>query len=149
MTPSDQTILLVDDSLEDLEMTTRALRHGLVENPIATASDGSIALDYLYRRGRYADREPRQPGLVLLDIKMPKLDGFGVLRAMKNDAELVVIPIVVFTSSTNEGDIASSYGLGASAYVKKPLDFNEFFATVARIGKFWIETNSTVSSRKK
>ncbi len=149
MTPSDKVILLVDDSLEDLEMATRALRHAAVENLIATASDGSVALDYLNRRGPYADREPQQPGLILLDIKMPKLDGFGVLRALKSDPELVIIPVVVFTSSTNDGDIANSYLLGASAYVKKPVEFNEFFATIARIGKFWLETNSTVSLRKK
>jgi CheY-like chemotaxis protein len=143
MSVSNGVILVVDDSSEDLEMTTRALRRVAIENPIVTASDGADALDYLHRTGRHANRALGEPILILLDIKMPKVDGFDVLRELKSDPKLAIVPTVIFTSSTTASDVSHSYNLGASAFVQKPVDFMEFFETVARMGKFWADFNTT------
>ena len=130
-------ILLVEDNLADIELTTAALAEAHVANEIVVARDGVEALDYLHARGRFAGREPGAPAVMLLDIKMPKMDGLEVLRHMKQDAVLKTVPVVMLTSSREEPDLAKSYALGANAYVVKPVDFDQFFAAVKQVGAFW------------
>jgi CheY-like chemotaxis protein len=134
-------ILLADDSDDDVELTMAALRANRVVNEIAIARDGAEALDYLYRRNGFAARPPGPPILVLLDLKMPKVDGLEVLRVVKNDPELRMIPIVVLTSSREEQDMVRSYGLGVNAYVVKPVDFQAFVDAVQMLGGFWAVLN--------
>ena len=134
-------ILLVEDNPEDAEMTMRALRKRNLVNHLHWVKDGEEALDYLFCRGPYAGRDPRHPPrLVLLDIKMPKVDGIEVLRRVKA-SELRVIPIVVMTSSNEERDVLESYRLGVNSYIVKPVQFEAFLETVAKIGLYWVLTN--------
>lgn len=130
-------ILLVDDSPRDTELILEALSASNLANEVLSLSDGAEALDYLYRRGQFADRGNGQPIVVLLDLKMPKVDGIEVLRQVKGDPDLKLIPIVVMTSSREEQDLIDTYQLGVNAYVVKPLKFNEFVAAVAQLGAFW------------
>jgi two-component system response regulator len=130
-------ILLVDDSPRDTELILGALSANNLANEVLSLSDGAEALDYLYRRGQFADRGNGQPIFVLLDLKMPKVDGIEVLRQVKGDPDLKHIPIVVMTSSREEQDLIDTYQLGVNAYVVKPLKFNEFVAAVAQLGAFW------------
>ena len=134
-------ILLVEDNAEDAEMTMRALRKRNLANQLHWVKDGEEALDYLFCHGRYADRNPGQPPkLVLLDIKMPKVDGIEVLRRVKG-SELRTIPIVVMTSSNEERDVLESYRLGVNSYIVKPVQFDSFIETVSKIGLYWVLTN--------
>jgi len=130
-------ILLVEDSLRDAELAIGALTESHLANEIVHLRDGADALDYLRRRGQFAGRPAEQPVVVLLDLKMPKVDGLEVLREMKTDAELKLIPVVVMTSSREESDVAGSYELGANAYVVKPVKFLEFANAVKQVGAFW------------
>ena len=130
-------ILLVDDSPRDTELILEALSASNLANEVLSLGDGAEALDYLYRRGQFADRGNGQPIVVLLDLKMPKVDGIEVLRQVKGDPDLKLIPIVVMTSSREEQDLIDTYQLGVNAYVVKPLKFNEFVAAVAQLGAFW------------
>jgi two-component system, response regulator len=130
-------ILLVDDSPRDTELIIEALSTNNLANEVLSLSDGAEALDYLYRRGQFADRGNGQPIVILLDLKMPKVDGIEVLRQVKTDPDLKVIPVVVMTSSREEQDLINTYELGVNAYVVKPLKFNEFVAAVAQLGAFW------------
>src|SRR5271168_788323 len=123
-------ILLVDDSPRDTELILEALSASNLANEVLCLSDGAEALDYLYRRGTFADRGNGQPIVMLLDLKMPKVDGIEVLRQVKGDPDLKVIPVVVMTSSREEQDLITTYELGVNAYVVKPLKFNEFVAAV-------------------
>lgn len=134
-------ILLVDDSTRDTEMTIDALQQYHVMNPVVTLRDGVEALDYLYRRGLFAKRLPENPAVILLDLKMPRLDGLGVLRQIKADPKLKVIPIVMMTSSREDQDLLASYQLGVNAYVVKPLDFHQFVDAVKLLGTFWAVLN--------
>ena len=134
-------ILLVDDNLNDIELTRTALGDGAQLGEIVTARDGGEALDYLYRRGKFQDRPPGNPVVVFLDLKMPKVDGLEVLRQMKGDASLKKIPIVMLTSSREETDLFKSYELGVNAYVVKPVGFNEFVGAVRQLGTFWVSLN--------
>lgn len=136
-------ILLVEDDEYDVELTLAALARKHLVNGVTVVNDGVAALDYLYCRGEYAAREDRHPVLVLLDLKIPKIDGLEVLRQVKSDDKLKTIPVVMLTSSREEGDLITSYQLGVNAYVVKPLDFDEFMDTVGRIGLFWSLTNET------
>jgi CheY-like chemotaxis protein len=130
-------ILLVDDSLRDTELALDALAQHNLANEVIALHDGVEALDYLYRRGRFADRPPGNPAVVLLDLKMPRLDGIEVLRQIKSDPQLKMIPVVVLTSSREEQDLVTSYGLGVNAYVVKPVQFQAFVEAVKVLGSFW------------
>jgi len=130
-------ILLVEDNVKDSELTMAALAESHVANDIVIARDGVEALDYLHARGRFAGREPGAPAVMLLDIKMPRMDGLEVLRHMKQDPVLRQIPVVMLTSSREEPDLAQSYALGVNAYVVKPVDFQQFFDAVKQVGAFW------------
>lgn len=135
-------ILLVEDNPDDLDLTLHALRSDKVANRIEVARDGEEALDYFFRRGQFAERpEESQPSLVLLDLKLPKVDGLEVLRAIKNDSRLRAIPVVVLTSSKEERDMVMSYQLGVNSYIQKPVDFNQFRETVKQLGLYWLVVN--------
>jgi CheY-like chemotaxis protein len=134
-------ILLAEDNANDVELTIAALRENNVVNQIDVVRDGAEALDYLARRNAYAARAGGSPVLVLLDLKMPKVDGVEVLRAVKSDPALRTIPVVVLTSSREEQDIVRSYDLGVNAYVVKPVDFRDFIDAVKMLGGFWAVVN--------
>jgi CheY-like chemotaxis protein len=134
-------ILLAEDSANDVELTLAALAEHHVANQVDIVRDGAEALDYLYRRGAYADRDGGQPALVLLDLKMPKVTGLEVLKAIKADPALKTIPTVMLTSSREEGDLIRSYELGVNAYVVKPVDFTDFMSAVRQLGGFWAVVN--------
>jgi CheY-like chemotaxis protein len=130
-------ILIAEDNPNDLELTLTALEEHHVANEIVTVGDGAEALDYLFARGRFAGRPPGPPAVVLLDIKMPKVDGIEVLRQIKTDPQLHTVPVVMLTSSAEEPDLVRSYELGVNAYVVKPVEFSEFISAVSRLGIFW------------
>lgn len=135
-------ILIVDDSSSDVELTIRALRRAKLANNIQVAEDGAQALDFLFCRGAYADRSFEQPPrVVFLDLKMPKVDGIEVLRAVRADPRTKAIPVVVMTSSREQRDIVESYNLGVSAYIQKPVDFDKFRQFVESAGMFWLVIN--------
>jgi two-component system, response regulator len=134
-------ILLVDDSERDVELALGALEDHNLANEVVVLRDGSEALDYLYRRGQFADRNNGMPAVILLDLKMPKVDGLEVLRQIKSDPQLKVIPVVVMTSSREEQDLVNSYQLGVNAYVVKPVKFGEFVEAVKQVGGFWAVLN--------
>lgn len=134
-------ILLVEDSARDAELALDALAANHLANNVVHVRDGADALDYLHRRGQFANRSNGQPAVVLLDLKMPKVDGLEVLRQMKSDPHLKVIPVVIMTSSREEGDLLRSYELGVNAYVVKPVRFQEFVEAVKQVGAFWAVIN--------
>jgi len=136
MTPL-MLILLVEDSPRDAELILDALGAQQLANEVLHVRDGAEALDYLYRRGPFADRPGGHPGLILLDLKLPKVDGLEVLRQIKGDAALKMIPVVMMTSSREEQDLLQSYQLGVNAYVVKPMKFTDFVEAVAKVGAFW------------
>ena len=136
-----QRILLVDDSPRDTEMVLDALESHHLANEVAAVRDGAEALDYLYRRGDFAGRAHGQPAVILLDLKMPRMDGLEVLRVIKADAALKLIPVVVMTSSREEQDLVNSYQLGVNAYVVKPVKFQEFVEAIKHVGGFWAVLN--------
>lgn len=139
-------ILLAEDNPRDAEMTMRALRRINLGNKVHWVKDGEEALDFLLRKGVYQDREPSQvPKLVLLDIKMPKVDGIEVLRQVKSNESLQLIPVVVMTSSNEERDVVESYKLGVNSYIVKPVQFAAFVETVANVGLYWLVTNRVPS----
>ena len=140
---TDRAILLVDDNPNDVELTLVALREHNLANKVVVAWDGAEALDYLHRRGRFSGRTLGNPVTVLLDLKMPKLNGLEVLRQIKNDPMLDTIPVVMLTSSYQERDVVESYKLGVNAYVVKPVIFEDFVRVVKQIGLFWVLTNET------
>jgi CheY-like chemotaxis protein len=141
MTIQLNRILLVDDSPRDTELALDALAQNNLANEVVAVHDGVEALDYLYRRGQFAGRTNGQPAVVLLDLKMPKVDGLEVLRQMKSDPQLKMIPVVVMTSSQEEQDLVRSYQLGVNAYVVKPVRFQEFVEAVKQVGAFWAVVN--------
>ena len=137
-----EPILLVEDNPHDLELTLLALGKCHLAIEVITARDGAEALDYLYHRGKYAGRPPGNPALVLLDVKLPKIDGIEVLDQMRTDASLRTVPVVMLTTSSEEQDVLRSYELGANAYVVKPVAFPEFMAAVQALGVFWAVLNA-------
>ena len=143
MTPTIRSILLVEDSPADAEMAIDALREAHLVNPIVHVEDGIDALDYLHARGKYAGRPEGLPAVLLLDIKMPRMDGLEVLRELRNHDALKRLPVVVLTSSREETDLARSWDLGVNAYVVKPVDSEQFFHAVKTLGRFWAVLNET------
>jgi CheY-like chemotaxis protein len=136
-------IVLAEDNANDVELTLAALRENHVVNEITVVRDGAEALDYLYKRNGYASRPGGNPALLLLDLKMPKVDGIEVLRQVKSDPALKTIPVVVLTSSREEQDLMRTYDLGVNAYVVKPVSFHEFIDAVKLLGGFWAVVNET------
>jgi CheY-like chemotaxis protein len=135
-------ILLVEDNPDDVELTLHALRSENLCNNTHVARDGEEAMDFLFCRGPYADRSFDRPvHLVLLDLKLPKVDGMEVLRALKSDLRTRRIPVIILTSSREEKDLINGYNLGANSYVQKPVDFEEFRAAVRRLGLYWLVVN--------
>ena len=134
-------ILLAEDNPKDVELTLTALEEYNLANEVVVVSDGAEALDYLYCRGKFKMRTSHHPAVVLLDIKMPKVDGMEVLRIIKKDDNLKAIPIVILTSSREEKDLIESYKLGVNAYVVKPVDFQQFIEAVKELGAFWAIIN--------
>jgi CheY-like chemotaxis protein len=134
-------ILLAEDSERDVELTLAALGEYNLANEVFVVRDGAEALDYLYRRGKFADQPANPPVVVLLDLKMPRVDGLTVLRQMKSDVELKRIPVVMVTSSREEQDLVKSYELGVNAYVVKPVDFQKFVESIKQVGFFWAIVN--------
>lgn len=134
-------ILLVEDSRKDVDLTLAALEEHHLANEVVVAHDGVEAMDYLYRRGAFAGRPGNHPVVVLLDLKMPRMDGLEVLKHVKSDPDLRRIPIVALTSSREEQDIVRSYDFGVNAYVVKPVAFEQFIDVVKQLGLFWVLTN--------
>lgn len=136
-------VLLVEDSSADAEMTLRTLKRRGIANSVEWVRDGVEALEWLHCSGAYADRPNGHPKLVLLDLKMPRMDGLQLLETMKSDPHTRSIPVVMMTSSREEGDLLASYGLGVNSYVVKPVDFAEFAERIAQIGMYWMIANQT------
>jgi DNA-binding response OmpR family regulator len=144
-------ILLVEDDPKDVELTMTALEEYHLSNEVVTAADGEQALDYLHYRGKFQDRGNGNPAVLLLDLKLPKIDGLEVLQHIRSDDKLKMIPVVVLTSSREERDMVASYRLGVNAYVVKPVDFHEFVNAIKELGVFWAIINEPPpgSIRKK
>jgi CheY-like chemotaxis protein len=136
-----KSILLAEDNPKDIELTLTALAEHNLANEVVVARDGEEALDYLQRRGRFRERAQENPAVVLLDLKMPRVDGLEVLRRIKSDDALKAIPVVMLTSSREERDLIESYRLGINAYVVKPVGFEQFVEAVRQIGAFWAILN--------
>ncbi|GAA0911303.1 response regulator [Luteibacter anthropi] len=136
-----RTILLVEDSMADAEMAIDALREAKLANPIVHLEDGVDCLDWLHRRGAYANREEGDPSVILLDIKMPRMDGLEVLQHLRDDERWKRVPVVILSSSREESDLARSWNLGVNAYVLKPVDVDQFFRAVQTLGHFWAVLN--------
>ena len=134
-------ILLVEDDPKDVELTLTALEEYNLANEVVVTRDGEEALDYLYCRGKFATRSKENPAVMLLDLKLPKVDGLEVLQQIKSDEQLKLIPVVVLTSSSEEKDMLRSYRLGVNAYVVKPVDFHEFVNAIKELGVFWAVIN--------
>ncbi len=139
---STRVILLVEDNPDDEALTLRALKKNNILNEVVVAHDGAEALDYLFGAGASAGRDmSQQPQVVLLDLKLPKVDGFEVLKRLRADARTKLLPVVVLTSSKEEQDLLHSYGSGANSYVRKPVDFNQFVEAVKNLGLYWLVLN--------
>ena len=136
-----RSILLVEDSAADAEMTIDALREAHIANPIVHVEDGVEALDFLHERGAFAGRRDGQPVVVLLDIKMPRMDGIEVLKEIRGDEAMRTLPVVILSSSREERDLAATWDLGVNAYVVKPVDAGQFFDAVQTLGQFWAVMN--------
>jgi CheY-like chemotaxis protein len=139
-------IILADDNANDVELILAAFDEARLPNQVLVTRDGAEALNCVYRRGEHAQRTPVPPALVLLDLKMPKVDGKEVLRQIRADPELQTVPVVILTSSKEESDLVRTYELGANGYVVKPMGFDEFSAAVGRLGSFWTLLNELPAS---
>jgi two-component system response regulator len=137
-------VLLVEDDPDDLELTLHTLQEARITNPINVARDGQEALDYVFSRGAHAGHENVQPRLILLDLKLPKVGGFQVLREIKADPSTRAIPVVILTSSGQERDLTDAYDLGANSYIQKPVDFVEFQKTIREMGNYWLGVNQAM-----
>lgn len=143
----ERVILLVEDNADDEALTLRALKKANIMNPVVVVRDGAEALDYLHAKGKFAARDAEDvPQVVLLDLNLPKIGGHDVLRAIRADARTKLIPVVVLTSSKQDGDIVAGYSLGANSYVVKPVDFTQFSAAVAQLGLYWLLLNERAPS---
>ncbi len=144
----ERIILLVEDNPDDEALTLRALRKNNVRNEIVVARDGSEALEYLFAEGAYKDRDVSElPQLVLLDLKLPKVDGFEVLRRIRADERTRLLPVVILTSSREEQDVVNGYRSGCNSYVRKPVNFDEFIEAARQLGLYWLLLNEPPPSR--
>jgi CheY-like chemotaxis protein len=143
-----RTILLAEDNPKDVELTLEALGDHNLANNVIVVRDGVETIDYLRCEGKYKLRKPGNPAVLLLDIKMPRMDGLEVLRAIRSDAKLKTLPVVILTSSREEQDLIRSYELGVNAYVVKPVDFTEFINAVKQVGVFWAVINEVPNINK-
>jgi CheY-like chemotaxis protein len=142
MKDRDRVILLVEDNPDDEALTLRAIKKNHIANPVIIAHDGTEALDYLFGMGIYEGRDPLDcPAVVLLDLKLPKVDGLEVLRRLRSDSRIRLVPVVVLTTSSEERDIIQSYDYGANSYVRKPVDFEQFSEAVGQLGMYWLLLN--------
>jgi two-component system response regulator len=142
MTINEVEILLVEDNPSDVELTLRALKKRNLANKVHVVRDGAEALEFIFSTGTYAERDiNHMPKVILLDLKLPKVDGLEVLRIVKSDERTKVIPVVVLTSSKEESDLVESYRLGANSYITKPVDFDKFAQTVSEMGLYWLLVN--------
>jgi len=140
----NNVILLVEDNPDDVELTLRALKKNNIKNKVVVARDGVEALDYLFGAGSYSGRDTSlMPQLILLDLKLPKLDGLDVLRRVRADERTKVLPVVILTSSKEEQDLINGYSLGANSYVRKPVDFTQFIDAVGKLGLYWLLLNES------
>lgn len=139
---NDRVILLVEDDAKDEALTLRALKKSNVMNPVVVARDGREALDYLFAEGQYAERNrAASPQVILLDLKLPKIDGIEVLQALRANDATKLLPVVVLTSSVEEQDLVRCYSLGANSYMRKPVDFSQFMDAVKQLGLYWLVLN--------
>jgi CheY-like chemotaxis protein len=136
----DGAILLVEDNADDIELTLRALNRTGLTNEVVTVRDGAQALDYLRREGNYVNRAEGRPALILLDVKLPRVDGLEVLDQIKSDPDLKSLPVVMLTSSNHERDVMRAYQLGVNSYICKPTDFSEFQQVINTLGRYWFNT---------
>ncbi len=144
----NKTILLVEDNPDDETLTLRAFLKNNILNPVVVARDGTAALDYVFGTGAYAGRDVREsPTVILLDLKLPKVDGLEVLRRLRADARTKLIPVVILTSSGEEQDIMTGYQLGANSYIRKPVDFNQFIIAAGQLGLYWLMLNEPLPSQ--
>src|ERR1700681_648613 len=139
---AEKTILLVEDNPDDVALTVRAFQKNNVANRIVQAADGVEALDYLFATGRHAGRDVNEvPAMILLDLKLPKIDGLEVLRRLRADERTKLLPVVILTSSKEDQDLVKGYALGANSYVRKPVDFAQFMEAVRQLGLYWLVLN--------
>lgn len=136
-------ILYAEDNAADAELTLNTLKERKVANNIVWVKDGAEALDFIKRRGKYTDRTTGMPKIILLDLKMPKVDGIDVLKAIKSDPETQTIPVIIMTSSHEESDLVKSYKLGVNSYIVKPVDFENFAKVIEEVGLYWLVSNKT------
>lgn len=139
-----RNILLIEDNPDDIELTLHALKRNNIVNPITIIREGQEALHYLFRTEQYADSPHPDPSIILLDLKLPKVDGIEILKKIKQDELLKKIPVVVLTSSKEDKDVVESYKLGVNSYIRKPVDFDQFVDTVRHIGYYWLIVNEPV-----
>jgi two-component system response regulator len=145
-TAVQRPIMLVEDNPHDEELTLRALTKSNIVNPVVVARDGVEALDYLLARGKHAEAAPPLPQVVLLDLKLPKVDGLEVLRELRANARTRLLPVVVLTSSREQQDLVASYELGANSYVRKPVDFVQFLEAARQLGLYWLVLNESLNA---
>lgn len=138
---NSKTILLVEDNPDDEALTLRALHKNNILNDVVIVRDGAEALDYLFCQGGYATREVSSPAVILLDLKLPKIDGLEVLKRLRNDERTRLLPVVILTSSKEEQDILKGYSLGANSYIRKPVDFIQFIEAIRQVGLYWLMMN--------
>lgn len=139
---TSRVILLVEDNTSDIELTKRALTKSKIANELVVAEDGVEALDYLFGREKYADRDTTNvPGLILLDLKLPRMDGLDVLKTIRANTLTRRLPVVILTTSKEDQDVAAGYDLGANSYIRKPVDFNQFVEAVGQLGLYWLVMN--------
>ncbi len=142
-------ILLIEDNPDDVELALHAIKKNNIANPVEVVRDGQDALDYLFYKGKYSNSTHPLPGIILLDLKLPKVDGIEILKRLKLDRRLKLIPVVVLTSSKEDKDVIESYDLGVNSYIRKPVDFDQFVETVKHLGFYWLLMNEYVTDLRR